>query len=117
MGVEFNRLCGGVKAGGTLCGAGEGSVKGVQEDLLAGFGKEVKAVSAIVVKYQNGIQQNSMDSTCVGGSTGKVLGAQPTLVMPVGYRRQPVDSQEKDASTLSGSIDIAFGMLHAGVSS
>lgn len=58
-----------------------------------------------------------MNSTRAGSSTGKVLGAQPEPVMPVGYRRPPADSQEKDVSTLSGSTDIAFGMLHVGVSS
>lgn len=117
MSVELDGFCGGIEAGGTLGSAGEGGVKGVEEDLLAGFSKEIKAVSAIVVGCQSDVQLNNIWIIHAGGSTGKVLGAQPAPVMPVGYWRLPADSQEKDVSTLSESTDITFGMLHVGVSS
>lgn len=60
MGVELDGFCGGVEAGSTLGSAGEGGVKGFQEDLLAGFGKEIKTISAIVVGYQSDIQRNNI---------------------------------------------------------
>lgn len=59
MGVEFNRFCSGVDARGTLGGSSEGGVEGVEEDLLAGLGEEVKAISVVAVKCQNDAQRNS----------------------------------------------------------